>query len=546
MSEVRLVVDGELRQLEDRGQSLLTALRADLGLTSPKDGCSPQGQCGCCTVLVDGAARVSCVTALRRVAGRRVTTAAGLDPEVGGAIAAALVDHGGTQCGFCSPGIVCRLASLGPAPTRRQVHDALLAHLCRCTGWQGIVDAALSWRPGTVGSVPVGAPDEERPDETAAARRAALEGGSPQRRSPAVALGQAVFADDRAPDGALVAIPDGAGGWVVAESLEEARSRVGHRQGRRSGAPLAWPLEVPPGRWDAALVTGWVEPAALEPDASWCLPGGDPAPVSANGGAFGAKHASPLPALARELADRYGRAVRVLRTREDVVRDGPKRPPVAGGANADGSGVLRVARTPGIAEAVAAVAPRLRVVELDVVGPPTSAALRAAGWAEAAVLLAGAAAAGSGAPGVGRPAEATVRSPSGATAHATVSLAGPAPAAGSGAAGLPTHVVVELSCGDLLDAAVTRSYAVGAAHMALGWVCSEGVAVGPDGVPEDLTIRSFGVLRARDTPPIEVHLLDGPGEAVNGSDAVFAAVAAATWIAQGLPARWPTLRSAPG
>ena len=65
------------------GVSLLDALREDLGARSVKDGCSPQGQCGCCTVLVDGAPRVACVTPVRRVAGRSVTTAAGLDPPIG-------------------------------------------------------------------------------------------------------------------------------------------------------------------------------------------------------------------------------------------------------------------------------------------------------------------------------------------------------------------------------------------------------------------------------------------------------------------------------
>jgi xanthine dehydrogenase small subunit len=88
---------------------------------------------------------------------------------------------------------------------------------------------------------------------------------------------------------------------------------------------------------------------------------------------------------------------------------------------------------------------------------------------------------------------------------------------------------------------VLRSYCVGAAHMALGLVCSEGLAVDDAGEVHDLTIRSFGVLRAVDTPPVTVEIdagsLDDP---VNGSDAVFAAVAAATWLAQGCPPSWPT------
>jgi CO/xanthine dehydrogenase Mo-binding subunit len=82
--------------------------------------------------------------------------------------------------------------------------------------------------------------------------------------------------------------------------------------------------------------------------------------------------------------------------------------------------------------------------------------------------------------------------------------------------------------------------------MGLGWVCSEAIAVGEDGRPDDLTIRSFGILRARDTPPVTVNIErsspEGTGDPVPGSDAAFAAVAAATWIAQGLPTRWPTRR----
>jgi CO/xanthine dehydrogenase Mo-binding subunit len=76
--------------------------------------------------------------------------------------------------------------------------------------------------------------------------------------------------------------------------------------------------------------------------------------------------------------------------------------------------------------------------------------------------------------------------------------------------------------------------------MALGWVCSEGLAVDEAGEVHDLTIRSFGVLRAVDTPPIDVTIEPSAGPPVNGSDAVFAAVAAATWLAQGCPPTWPT------
>ena len=284
--------------------------------------------------------------------------------------------------------------------------------------------------------------------------------------------------------------------------------------------------------WSATLRTTWVEPAYVELDGSWCRPGGEPASPLGNGGAFGAKLSSPAPAAARRLADQYGRAVRVLLSREDSVRLGPKRPPIAAGVRSDGSGILRVARTPGIAAAVTALAPGLSVEEVDVTGPPTSARLRAAGWAEAAVLLAALAPRTEPA----RSASATIRSPAGATATARADV---------DEDGRPTAVRVAVRCGDPLDEVVLHSYAVGAAHMAMGWVCSEAIAVDHEGRPQDLTIRSFGVLRATETPPVAVTIDADDGPPVNGSDAVFAAVAAAVWIAQGCPPDWPTRRGVP-
>jgi xanthine dehydrogenase small subunit len=106
----------------------------------------------------------------------------------------------------------------------------------------------------------------------------------------------------------------------------------------------------------------------------------------------------------------------------------------------------------------------------------------------------------------------------------------------------PDRVRVRVACGDPLDEIVLRSYCIGAAHMALGWVTSEGISVGEDGLPVDLTIRSFGILRATDTPPIDVEIDRSSGAPVNGSDAVFAAVAAAAWLAEGCPPEWPTRR----
>lgn len=506
-SQWDLEVNGQPVKVDDPTATLLAVLRDQLGLRSVKDGCSPQGQCGCCTVLVDGQPRVSCVTPARRVRGRSVTTVEGLDESVRSAWGEAFASVGGSQCGFCTPGIINRFEGLRakgvPPGELDRVRDALLAHLCRCTGWQTVLDAWSVY--GTEVTVQVG-PNSEA--------RAAMEGGTAQAVGPHVALGDGGFADDAAPGDALVAVPMASGeGWAVGETRAEAVAASGKVQGRRTAADFGPPIALPDGEFDVVLQTSWVEPGYLETDASWCEPGGEPASVLGNGGAFGGKETSGLGETARRLADQYGRPVRVLLAREDVVRYGPKRPPMAAGIHADGSGVVRVARTPGITEAITAVAPGLKVEEVDCAGPPTSVQIRGAGWLEAAVLLAAA-----------RREVGWITAPSGGSATATI-----------GADGL---VEVWVRAGQALDPTVLRSYCVGAAHMGLSLVRGEALSVAPDGEVHDLTIRSFGILRAVDTPEVQVHL-DDDGPPVNGSDAVMAAVAAAAWIEAGLPPRWP-------
>lgn len=507
MSTTAFMLNGAPVSVPADGRTLLEALR-DLGVHSAKDGCSPQGQCGCCTVWVDGQPRVACVTPCARVAGRSVTTLEALpDADEWGR---RLCATGGSQCGFCTPGIVMRLAAIAPEQrTDASVRQALLAHVCRCTGWNTVVEAALL----PVDEVPTGQGWSRHLG--AAEERAALEGGVPQRVSPDVALGHGGFAADTAPNDALVAVLSAEGEWVVGESLADARRASGKVQGRRTTEPLRWPVDLPEGEWVRTLQTTWVEPAALEPDAAWCVPGGEPVGPFGNGGAFGAKSNSEIAAVARRLADQHGRAVVAVYSREDTVRRGAKRPPLAAGVRADGTGVVRVVRTPGIAAAIAAVAPQLGVEAGDVVGPPTSAELRGAGWVEAAVLTA--------------PDDGWISAPNGARAHATVAADG--------------SVHVEVQCGAPIDAVVLRSYCIGAAHMALGWVRSEGITVGDDGVPLDLTMRSFGLVRAVDTPDITVDIAESDDPPVNGSDAVFAAVALAAWRAGGFAPRWPTMRT---
>ncbi|MGD0984527.1 MAG: selenium-dependent xanthine dehydrogenase [Acidimicrobiales bacterium] len=124
---------------------LLAALREELDITSPKDGCSPSGQCGCCTVLIDGKASVSCQISLEKVAGKSITTLEGFDVAERERFAAAFAAAGALQCGFCTPGILVRVKALidkkGSALTRDEAARYLGAHLCRCTGYSKILDA---------------------------------------------------------------------------------------------------------------------------------------------------------------------------------------------------------------------------------------------------------------------------------------------------------------------------------------------------------------------------------------------------------------------
>ena len=106
----------------------------------------------------------------------------------------------------------------------------------------------------------------------------------------------------------------------MAETRAAALRIAGKVQGRRTTAEFAPPIDVPPGDWDVTLRTSWTEPAYLETDASWCVPGGSPASLVANGGAFGAKRDSEVVEAAERLTAEYGRAVRVIHAREDAVR----------------------------------------------------------------------------------------------------------------------------------------------------------------------------------------------------------------------------------
>ena len=136
---------------------LLAALRDELGVTSPKDGCSPSGQCGSCTVLLDGKARVACQISMEKAEGSLVTTMEGLSGDERIRYAEAFAARGALQCGFCIPGILMRTKALldkaadqGKVLDRDDVARHMGAHLCRCTGYVKILDAVEALAAGEV------------------------------------------------------------------------------------------------------------------------------------------------------------------------------------------------------------------------------------------------------------------------------------------------------------------------------------------------------------------------------------------------------------
>lgn len=128
----------------DPATPLLTLIRESFGLTGTKEGCN-EGECGACTVLVDGKPVDSCIYAAVQADGRVVLTVEGVHRTVvGTALIDAFLDAGGVQCGFCTPGFVVTLAALlehKPKPEPDQVRHALVGNICRCTGYSQILDA---------------------------------------------------------------------------------------------------------------------------------------------------------------------------------------------------------------------------------------------------------------------------------------------------------------------------------------------------------------------------------------------------------------------
>jgi aerobic carbon-monoxide dehydrogenase small subunit len=153
---MKIVVNGRSLAVDGKWEkeSLLCFLREKLDLTGAREGCGT-GACGTCTVLVDGTARPACRLTLGDVAGNKIVTIEGMTGDDGGLhpLQQAFIDHGAVQCGFCTPGMILRAHAFllkNNRPSRGEIRRAISPNLCRCTGYQQIIDAidAAAWSYG--------------------------------------------------------------------------------------------------------------------------------------------------------------------------------------------------------------------------------------------------------------------------------------------------------------------------------------------------------------------------------------------------------------
>ena len=146
-TQITLKLNGETRGVDvEASDTLLDVLRESLGIKSPKIGCE-RGDCGACTVLLDGKTVRTCLILAIEGDGHEITTLEGVSKDGLSPVQQSLLEHGSFQCGFCAPGMVLSATELlakKPRPTEREAKEAISGNLCRCTGYKPIIDAILA------------------------------------------------------------------------------------------------------------------------------------------------------------------------------------------------------------------------------------------------------------------------------------------------------------------------------------------------------------------------------------------------------------------
>jgi carbon-monoxide dehydrogenase small subunit len=144
MRQVKLTVNGKLYELTvPPWETLVEVIRDDLGLTGTKEGCG-LGECGACTVIMDGKTVNSCLVLAVEADGKQITTIEGLAGDQLHPLQQAFIDHGGLQCGFCTPGMIMSAKALleeNPAPSEEAIRRGIAGNLCRCTGYTKIIES---------------------------------------------------------------------------------------------------------------------------------------------------------------------------------------------------------------------------------------------------------------------------------------------------------------------------------------------------------------------------------------------------------------------
>ena len=226
---VRFVVNGAARALAgDPSRRLADALRDELGLTGTKIGCHA-GDCGACTVLLDGEQVCACIVAVGQCEGRAVTTVEGLADDSGrlSTLQRAFVAHGAAQCGICTPGMLMSAESLlraNATPSEAEIEEALAGVLCRCTGYRKIVEAVRAVAAGTVVDAP-----EPKAGQAVGCRVARLD-------APAKVTGGERFGADALPAGTRSSLP-----WLAMRVIRSPHPHAAFAIGDLAPLRLRWP-----------------------------------------------------------------------------------------------------------------------------------------------------------------------------------------------------------------------------------------------------------------------------------------------------------------